>query len=168
MLFSFLSRQFPLRSAHSAARIESLEGRRLLSASAIATDVLELTPTDPIKVESVVVPLSVTLVKIEGTYNGHYNGHHVGKGTLQFDITHFTHTGHFKGEVFVRNSSGSINTTITSGVIHSNRHVDITASNPALSVSFVGIASHTGGSFSGTFTATGAVNDTGTFNAAKS
>jgi hypothetical protein len=134
----------------------------------MAADVLGLTPPDSLKVESVIQPLSIALVKIEGTYNGHYVGKHIGKGTLQFDITHFTHTGHFQGFVFVSNSSGSTTATITTGVVHSNRHVDIDASNKKLSLAFVGIASHTGGSFAGTFTVSGAANDTGTFNAAKS
>ena len=87
---------------------------------------------------------------------------------LEFDITHFTHTGHFGGEVFVTDKSGSAGATITSGVIHSNRHMDIDFSNSDFGGTFVAIASHTGGSFNGHFTVTGSVKDTGTFNAAKS
>jgi hypothetical protein len=168
MFFAFFSRRPQSPREGTTSPFESLESRRLLSASSIAVDVLQLTPDDSVKTESVIVPLAVKLVKIEGTYLGHYVGKHLGKNTLQFDITHFTHTGHFKGSVIVGSKSGATAASITSGVIHSNRHMDIDFSNNAYHGTFVAIASHTGGSFNGTFTVSGVVSDTGTFNAAKS
>ena len=143
-----------------------------MSGSSIAADVLQLTPSGQsdteFKAEGVIVPETAKLVKIEGTYKGHYVGAKLGKNTLEFDITHFTHTGHFGGGVFINSKDGSTAATITSGVIHSNRHLDIIFSNKAVSGTFIAIASHTGGSFIGHFTVTGSVKDTGTFNAAKS
>ena len=165
MRFAFSSPA--IARACTTSPFESLESRRLLSASSVAADVLQLTPDDSVRTESFIVPLAVTLVKIEGTYLGHYVGKHLGKDTLQFNITHFTHTGHFKGSVIVGSTSGATAAAITSGVIHSNRHMDIEFSNNAYHGTFIAIASHTGGSFNGTFTVGGVVSDTGTFNAAK-
>ncbi len=155
-------------------QLESLEGRRLLSTSSLAADILSIesdptTKTITIPPIASIVPATAKIVKIEGTYTGHYVGEKLGKNALQFDITHFTHTGHFKGFVFIDSKSGNAATTITSGVVHSNRHVDIAYSEAkVVSGTFVGIASHTGGRFNGHFTVTGAVKDSGTFNAGKS
>jgi hypothetical protein len=169
-MFSLFSRRVKSISVtKKSIQLEPLEGRRMLSVSSIADDVLQITSDDQFKTEAVIVPATAKIVKIEGTYVGHYDGKKLGKHTLQFDITHFTHTGHFKGNVFIGTTSGGTTAAaITSGVVHSNRHVDITYANNAFNGTFVGIASHTGGSFNGHFTVTGAVKDSGTFNVGKS
>jgi hypothetical protein len=166
---SLFSHRLKSRSVTTRAiPFEPLEGRRFLSVSSIAADVLQVTSDNQFKTEAVVAPATAKLVKIEGAYVGHYVGKKLGKNPIEFQITHFTHTGHFKGNVFIASKSGDTEATITSGVVHSNRHVDIVYANNILSGTFVGIASHTGGSFNGHFTVTGSVKDSGTFNAGKS
>lgn len=103
-------------------------------------------------------------VKVEGTFVGHYQSAHYGKSTLTFVITHDTHTGHFTGTVDITR----LGTANVKGVVGTNHHIDVSFDSSGESGIFTGTASHTGGSFYGSYTVSGAVNDTGTYHVGKS
>lgn len=157
------------RIANRSVRVESLEGRRLFSASSVSADVLGL--DEPANTQDFAalnfVTESTKLVKIEGTYVGHIQSEHYGKGTATFNITHDTHTGHFVGSVQLT-ASGSTIVLSVSGKILSSHHVSIAVSSGSKeSGTFSGTASHTGGSFYGSYSISGVINDTGTYHVGK-
>ena len=148
-----------------SVQIESLEGRRLLSAASIDSDVLGLdsgADTHDFTPLSFVTE-SVKLLKIEGTFLGHIQSAHYGKGTISFNITHATHTGHFTGTAEVT-ANGTTVPLEASGKITASKHVSISVSDGSKeSGEFSGTASHTGGSFYGSYSVTGTIKDTGTY-----
>ena len=150
--------------AHPAA-VESLEGRRFLSQSSIAADVLDLGSAAASQTLST---LSVQPVKIEGTYSGHFVSEHLGKSTLVFTITHDTHTGHFVGTAVINARSVGTLTGTIKGVVKVNKHTDVTFTGDGFTGTFIGTASHTGGSFYGSYAVSGkGVSDTGTYHVGK-
>jgi hypothetical protein len=152
--------------ANRPVQIESLEGRRLLSASSIGSDVLGLdssSQTQDLKITNFVTE-STKIIKVEGTYLGHYQSKNYGQSTINFIITHDTHTGHFVGTVEI----ARLGTADVKGTVKASHHIDVSITdNSKESGTFTGTVSHTGGSFYGSYTVTGTVNDTGTYHVGK-
>ena len=150
--------------------IEPLENRRLLSGTTVGADVLGLDDSAGARsfAASGLVVQSVALVKIEGTFSGHYVSSNYGKNTLTFVITHDTHTGHFVGTLTVATPGGTL-TGSAKGVIRTDKHVSISISGPQITGTFTGNASHTGGSFYGSYSVKvgGKINDQGTYHVGK-
>jgi hypothetical protein len=154
---------------------EPLEGRTLLSGammmpmmpsigSVVAGDKTANPPAVSIATSS---SGKLTYTKVKGTYRGTYTR---GGHTYNFVIqsTQFTHTGHFSGTVNVSGVPvvGTVNATFT-GRIRTNRHFTVNFSGTGFSGTLVGVASHTGGHLTGTYTITGLVNDSGPFDIGK-
>jgi hypothetical protein len=152
--------------------LESLEGRRLMSAS-VAEDILTIeTPSFTFTTQAAA---TFTITKVKGEYDGHYtstDNPEVGKDTIFFTISHVTHTGHSAGSVIINTHPFGKLTGSVTGVAKTNRHVtlDITGKykSDTYTAEFKGIASHTAGSISGTYTITGGLTDTGSFHIGKS
>jgi hypothetical protein len=158
-MFALFSRRIASTSSVRTFQVETLENRQFLSVSSIASDVLTLDARTPMAAES------TSIVRIRGIYSGKYNIKGV-KEPLTFEVTKCTHTGHFTGTVQFTLGSHNYIATLK-GVIRSNLHLDISFNGGSFTGTMTGIASHTGGSFAGDYTVTGAINTSGTYHAAK-
>lgn len=155
--------------ANRSVLVESLEGRRLMSASSIGADVLDLDASGNAQdfVPMNFVTESTKLLKIEGTFVGHYISNNYPKNTLTFYITKCTHTGHFTGSVAIDSQIGTLMGSV-SGKVLASKHVSISVSGKAINGTFTGTASHTGGSFYGSYSVSGkGFSDTGTYHVGK-
>src|SRR4051812_13679477 len=154
-----------VRGAGCAPLVESLESRQLFAAAAPAALLPSLVSAGGGSVNVAHGKLSYT--RIKGTYSGNYtrDGH-----TYHFVIksTQFTHTGHFSGTITVSGVPviGTVNGTFT-GRIRTNRHFTVEFKGSGFTGTLVGVASHTGGHLTGTYTVKGLINSSGPFDVGK-
>ena len=168
-----------LNSSHSAISgrsiFEPLESRQLLSASVAVTslnDVLGLERTTTLTpaaslVAQPTLDAKTSLVKLKGNYNGTFTSkQYFGDFIVTLTFKTYKSNGTFSGTAIFHAFDTDTRANF-SGKINSSRKVTAKFSGSGFSGSLSGKANTTGRTVKGSYTITGAFDDTGTFVATK-